>query len=78
MSNFVGTFTSTAEKEGVSVIDFQEDGVRKYRDLTTTLNYYDEAADKAKVAEPIDPNKEQPKVLVHPDPFSLFSPNSTL
>lgn len=71
MGNFVGTVTSIAEKEGVSVIDFQEDGVRKSRDLTTTLNYYDEAADTVKVVEPIDPNKEQPKVLVYPDPFSL-------
>ncbi|RDI85500.1 hypothetical protein Vi05172_g4461 [Venturia inaequalis] len=62
MGHSSSTSTYALEKEAVAVVDFQKDSVCNSRDLATTLYYYDEAADKAKVDEPVDLNKEQPKV----------------
>lgn len=72
MGDFSSTGTSTLDNEAVSVVDFQGHGVRKSGDLTTSLYYYDEAADNAKVAEPIDMKKEQPKVSVPSNACSVF------
>lgn len=76
MGHFLSTSTFSLGKEAVAVVDFQEDDV-KSKDLATTLYYYDEAADKAKVEEPIDPNKEQPKVLGPPNLTSILLSNFT-
>jgi len=77
MGNFFSTITSAAEKDSIAVsgtrVDsVHEDDLPKPKDLATTLYYYDEAADKAKVAEPIDPSKEQPKVSVNEPSFPLY------
>jgi hypothetical protein len=70
MGSLFSTVTSTNEKDSIAVnstrVDsVHEDDLPKPKDLATTLHYYDEPADKAKIAEPVDPTKEQPKVLVH-------------
>lgn len=78
MGHSSSTSTYVLEKEAVAVVDFQKDSVCNSRDLATTLYYYDEAADKAKVDEPIDLNNEQPKVLVLSNPTSMPFANSTL
>ncbi|QDS74615.1 hypothetical protein FKW77_008810 [Venturia effusa] len=62
MSRLSSCVTSNVEKKSISVMDVQEIAVRKPKNLTTTLKYYDEAADEAKVAEPVDQDKTQPKV----------------
>jgi len=74
--------TSTIQQEPITVTgtrvgSVQEISAPKSKDLATTLYYYDEAADKAKVAEPIDPEKEQPKVYgLYSAPIRVFETNT--
>lgn len=66
MATSITSTTTTAENAAVSVIGVKGNGHLKSKNLSTTLNYYDEAVDKAKKAETIDPSKEEPKMSVIP------------